>query len=183
MVVELEGGANISAINFQNLDCCPPDAAISYQWPSEQLFLFASIEEGDSYIWDFGDGTFSTERFPTHQYAATSTFNVCLTVTNACGTDIHCETLDINALSTSTLHDVASALSIFPNPTSNGFHIRLERGMLQSVRLTDALGRTVKEIAASGNASFIGTDGLSAGLYIATVVTQDGSVARRVVVE
>jgi len=88
-----------------------------------------------------------------------------------------CSILDIQE---SPLTD---ALSIFPNPTTSGFHVRLERGMLQSVRLTDALGRTVKEIAANGNASFIGTDGLSSGLYIATVVTQDGSVARRVVVE
>ncbi len=169
--------------NFQNLDCCPPDAAISYQWPGEQSLLFASIEEGDSYFWDFGDGTFSTERFPTHQYSAASTFNVCLTVTNACGTGIHCETLDFNTLSTSSLTDISPTVSIFPNPASSGFHVRLEKGALQAVHLTDALGRAVREIPANGRAVFISTEGLAPGLYVATVRTEDGMLSKRVVVE
>lgn len=169
--------------NFQNLDCCPPDATISYQWPGAETFLFASIAEGESYFWDFGDGTFSNERFPTHQYLEPSAFNVCLTVTNACGTDIHCETLDINALGTPLEEAASAALSIFPNPTSSGFHVRLERGSLQSVHLTDAIGRVVAESAVTGSAAFISTEGLTPGLYVATVRTDSGVVSKRVVVE
>jgi len=168
---------------FQNLSCCPPDAAISYQWPSGQTFLFSSIAEGTSYLWEFGDGTTSTERFPTHTYPATSIYEVCLTVTNACGTDTHCETLDINALGTSFEEAANAALSIFPNPTSNGFHLRLERGALQSVVLTDALGKAVITQPVSGQTAYIATDGLAPGLYVATVRTDGAMVHRRVVVE
>lgn len=169
--------------DFQNLGCCPPDAAISYQWPGAETFLFASIAEGDSYLWEFGDGSTSTERFPTHTYPSTSIYEVCLTVTNACGTDTHCETLDINALGTSLEEAADAALTIFPNPTSSGFHVHLERGTLQSVMLTDALGRAVMAQPASGQTAHIATDGLAPGLYVATVSTDGGMVQRRVVVE
>ncbi|MCF8258838.1 MAG: T9SS type A sorting domain-containing protein [Flavobacteriales bacterium] len=168
---------------FQNLSCCPPDAAISYQWPGEQTLLYASIAEGNSYLWDFGDGTTSTERFPTHTYPSTSTYVVCPTVTNACGTDTHCETLDINALGTSFEEAASTALSIFPNPTSNGFHLQLGRGTLQSVVLTDALGKAIIAQPASGQTAYITTDGLAAGLYMVTIRTDSGSISERVVIE
>ena len=40
-----------------------------------------------TYLWDFGDGTTSTERNPTHRYMTEDTFNVCLTVTDVNGCD------------------------------------------------------------------------------------------------
>ncbi len=46
---------------------------------------FADVSSGNgtlSYAWDFGDGTTSTVQHPTHSYANSSTYNVCLTVTN-----------------------------------------------------------------------------------------------------
>lgn len=39
------------------------------------------------WVWDFGDGTFSTEQHPVHTYTTEGTCTVCLTVTNACGCD------------------------------------------------------------------------------------------------
>ena len=44
-------------------------------------------EEGDivSYLWAFGDGSTSTQRNPTHNYATTGFYQVTLTVTDAAG--------------------------------------------------------------------------------------------------
>ncbi|WP_248722788.1 PKD domain-containing protein [Seonamhaeicola sp. ML3] len=39
----------------------------------------------DGYYWDFGDGTTSTDRNPTHTYTSTGTFNVSLYAENSCG--------------------------------------------------------------------------------------------------
>ena len=39
-----------------------------------------------SWLWDFGDGSTSTAQNPTHQYAATGTYSVSLSATNANGT-------------------------------------------------------------------------------------------------
>jgi len=38
-----------------------------------------------SYLWEFGDGTVSTETNPVHQYNKTGTYDVCLLATNAAG--------------------------------------------------------------------------------------------------
>ncbi len=50
-----------------------------------------------SYVWDFGDGSTSTFANPTHQFAATGIYNVCLLATNVAGcTDTFC--LDVPAI-------------------------------------------------------------------------------------
>ncbi|MBN8676879.1 MAG: PKD domain-containing protein [Chitinophagales bacterium] len=40
---------------------------------------------GTSFEWDFGDGGFSTDENPVHEYQEANTYTVKLTVTNACG--------------------------------------------------------------------------------------------------
>jgi len=51
---------------------------------------------GKSYAWDFGDGSTSTEKNPTHVYATVGKFTVKLTVTNEIGTNEKVETEYIN---------------------------------------------------------------------------------------
>jgi len=50
-------------------------------------FTDTSANVAQSWLWEFGDGTISTEQNPTHTYAAPGTFTVNLTVTNYKGTD------------------------------------------------------------------------------------------------
>lgn len=82
--------------NFANSDCCPPVAQIAYQHYSTHKFLFASIEEGDSYTWDFGDGATWNGRFPSTHHYNYGTYEVCLTVENDCGTSTVCETITVS---------------------------------------------------------------------------------------
>ncbi|MBL0343451.1 MAG: PKD domain-containing protein [Bacteroidetes bacterium] len=48
-----------------------------------------------TYLWDFGDGTTSTDQNPTHTYAIAGTYTVTLTVTNACGTNSTTQTITV----------------------------------------------------------------------------------------
>jgi len=50
---------------------------------------------GTTYAWDFGDGNTSTMMDPTHTYATAGTYTVCLTVTDACGTDVSCSPVTV----------------------------------------------------------------------------------------
>ncbi len=56
-----------------NEDFCPYD-----------LIPFYAVG-GSSYLWDFGDGTTSTEAFPEHAYQDTGFFPVSLIISNNCG--------------------------------------------------------------------------------------------------
>lgn len=51
-------------------------------------FTDQSTGSPTSWLWDFGDGTTSTEQNPTHTYAQTGAYTVDLTVTNAGGSDL-----------------------------------------------------------------------------------------------
>ena len=71
----------------------PPAAAFTaepiYALVGEDV-VFTNESTGDeplAFLWDFGDGTTSNERNPTHAYAAEGDYTVTLTVSNALGSD------------------------------------------------------------------------------------------------
>ncbi len=49
------------------------------------VFKSTSINKVNSYLWNFGDGTTSTEQNPTHDYASGGNYTVSLTATNDVG--------------------------------------------------------------------------------------------------
>jgi hypothetical protein len=72
-------------------------------------------------------------------------------------------------------------LSVYPNPTRNGFFIGLgEEKAIEEVQITDALGRIQ---LVSGPSKFVKTEGLTSGLYWVKVKTKEGYFRARIVVE
>ncbi len=95
-----------------------------------------------SYLWDFGDGMTSTEANPVHTYAATGTYVVTLSATNACRT--HVKTLNVGVTGVNELAE-RIGITILPNPTEGDFAVELDSRMAGNVQLTlfDAAGRKV----------------------------------------
>jgi gliding motility-associated-like protein len=55
----------------------------------------------DTYFWTFGDGHFSAEESPTHQYPDTGSYEVCLKVSTSFGCeDFACKTLNVDPFPT-----------------------------------------------------------------------------------
>jgi PKD domain/Secretion system C-terminal sorting domain len=90
---------------------------------------------GATYAWDFGDGNTSTLQNPTHTYGALGTFNACLTVTDACGTDQECQTMPIVAVGTIP-GIVGSTFTVYPNPNAGLAKVALQLPEAQAVRLS-----------------------------------------------
>lgn len=84
--------------DFQSSGCCPPLTQLNYQHNSSHGFTFSAGNDGVTYHWDFGDGSTSSERFPAlHLFPDYGSYEVCLTVTNNCGTSTKCEIVSVVA--------------------------------------------------------------------------------------
>lgn len=72
--------------------CVNPTANFTYiDNALSVLFTDASTTTGNTtFSWSFGDGNSSTQQTPTHTYSTGGTYNVCLTVSDSCGTDSLC---------------------------------------------------------------------------------------------
>jgi len=104
---------------------------------------------GDSYFWDFGDGSTSTDFSPTHLYNWTTdsavAFTVQLAVANACGSDTITYEVFIGAeVGYEELANGAS-YSIYPNPANNVVNISLNEVTSSEItyELIDLQGKIV----------------------------------------
>jgi PKD repeat protein len=100
-----------------------PSAGYSFATSGNQVtFTNTSATEAYSFSWDFGDGTFSSEASPVHNYTSAGVFNVCLIATSGCGADTVCQTVSFNC-STPLANYSSSVNSLnvnFTNTSSGG---------------------------------------------------------------
>ena len=83
---ENSGNCNLAAFKFElnsiSAVAATPSFVICLPNPVQ---FFNQSTGGDTYLWDFGDGTFSTEFNPTHTYTAVGEYTVELLVTDSQG--------------------------------------------------------------------------------------------------
>ncbi|HRC32138.1 MAG TPA: PKD domain-containing protein [Bacteroidia bacterium] len=88
---------NALVIKTDSLGCVAPAANFTWQQASlannqsgvdfTNTTLAGIIDTNATYLWNFGDNTFSTIKNPQHIYASQGTYIVTLTVTTQCGVD------------------------------------------------------------------------------------------------
>lgn len=70
-------------------------ASFSYSDTLTTVSFTSTSTHATSYLWDFGDGSFSTLQNPTYSYQQYGTYTVCLITTNDCGSDTTCKTINV----------------------------------------------------------------------------------------
>ena len=84
-------GAVLPPLDFFLCQNTPQDCMAMFFWdydPGNTLTVsFTDMSYGtyDSWLWDFGDGTTSTEANPVHTYAEEGLYEVCLTISDSAG--------------------------------------------------------------------------------------------------
>lgn len=83
-----------------------------------QIVTFTDTSTGSptSWLWDFGDGTTSSEQNPTHIYIAAGTYTVILTATNGIGS-----TTAMQSLVVASMADLTITGTVVPVPASAVF--------------------------------------------------------------
>ncbi len=146
-----------------------------------RYFYDLSHHEPAIWLWNFGDGSNSTDQSPLHQYASEGIYQVCLTVSNQYGSDTYCKTLYLGVSGTKnpTAH---SGISLFPNPAANFTRIAFSSPAPQACRaiLYDLTGHLIlsEAIAEGTNTHSIDLSSCPNGWYI-VCITDHGKVVAR----
>ena len=155
-----------------------------------------------SYLWDFGDGTTSSQQYPFHQYAIPGQYVVCLTVTgtytNTFGvgstcSDTYCDSSSVHRmaagfqmsqvnvipLSVTGIKQTEKEIGLiaFPNPIAD--ELTIEATTINENKLTfvlvDALGRLVLTGNLNNSKTTINTSNLEKGFYSLSVTNEKGN--------
>jgi len=128
--------------------------------------IFTNLSQNtDSVLWDFGDGTFSTDFNPTHTYNSINTYNTTLSVfKNGCQVDSTTQ-ISINSLS---LNESEQYFNIYPNPASDFVIIKSSIDKL-TIQIFDNNGRKVIDT----NNNKIDVSSLQNGIYFIRIITSN----------
>lgn len=139
-----------------------------------------------SYLWDFGDGTTSSEMSPTHLYADTGMYTITLTVSGPCGSDTYTQDMYANTVGIEDL-EVFGALNVYPNPNSGTFTIDMStsEGTSVAFKLTDVKGSVVWSAepgVVEGNfKQQVTLNNQAEGVYFLTITAGEHSTVRKVI--
>lgn len=133
-VTEFRNGSELSVVqrdfHFNVQACSPINIAADFivTPDSNGLFHFQNNSiNASSYLWDFGDGTTSDLKDPSHTYATGGSYTITLTVTE--------DMCDLTAQSTQTIvFDLTNVndlendfeVQIFPNPNQGDFNLKIK---------------------------------------------------------
>ena len=140
-----ECSATSNAIDIQTGSF--PSASFNNDQFLGYIVIFSNTSQnGETYLWQFGDGSSSTLQNPEHDYPLDGDYSVSLIVTNSCGNDTIIKNINVKKLlSIESLFQ--NSFLVYPNPFENEINISFEK--LNTKRLTlnifDISGKIVFE--------------------------------------
>lgn len=141
------------------------------------------------YTWYWGDGTTSTGTYPSHTYAQSGTYNICLAMTatgggamcsdSFCAVQIVARMKGANAIHSITILDpnapnginnliASSKLNVYPNPASSELNIEVKGEKIEAVKITSINGQIMNSEFVANK---ININNLSSNVYFIEVKT------------
>jgi PKD repeat protein len=168
--------------------CALPVAAFNANNVSLGLVDFTDQSTGGtSWLWTFGDGGTSTLQNPSHTYTTNGTYQVCLSVTDACGTDSTCTSVTVIVIGLSD--GMRGTWSVSPIPAHDLLVLTAQdapAGALR-MRLMNTLGQLLMErtLAHQGGnlQERLDVNALPKGIYYLEVRGEAGSFVAKVIKE
>lgn len=174
-----------------------PDPSTANNWT---LYNYSTGSSASTYYWDFGDGTTSTLSNPSHTYAVTGNYYVCLTVSDSACSDTFCDSAFFNrgeiGAGVKSLNVIKANVgikeidpqinfSIYPNPAESELTISFANNNLEKtlISIYDVMGRIVSPEKSQIQNTIINVDisNLTPGIYLLKVVDGGRTTTKRFV--
>jgi len=125
-------------------------------------------ENASSWIWDFGDDQTSTLQNPTHTYLTSDTYQVQLTVTNACGSHSVSQSVEVHV---NAISNCASKFSIHPNPTPGPVYLTRLSGN-EKIELRALSGQVITTMQPNQTDCLIDLTSLPDAAYVLRIISE-----------
>ncbi|MEM7659077.1 MAG: PKD domain-containing protein, partial [Bacteroidota bacterium] len=141
----------------------------------------------ESWLWDFGDGTTSTEQSPVHMYADTGVYEVSLQITGPEGcTDALIKTITVIPRPTAVDNWlIDEALTVYPNPGTGLFQVVMPQAASGSLQLqvVNHMGQLVSrtQIPANEGKQLLDLSDQAAGVYLIRLIGEQQRYQTRLI--
>ena len=139
----------------------------------------------DNILWNFGDGTTSTQPNTTHtfDFNVQNSYTVVLTAYKNCKEHHKLITITQSELSTADF-EINTAFNIYPNPTLGTIYIDKNNGeTIKSVKIYDVIGKQISANLYTISSTFEQIDirNLSAGIYLLQIDLGTHQINKKIV--
>ncbi|MEX2483409.1 MAG: S8 family serine peptidase [Brumimicrobium sp.] len=138
--------------------------------------FFNTSSNASTFEWDFGDGNTSTDFNPTHTYANSGTYTVCLTAYSDCDESTICQDIEVDK-DISNLMDSQQKLGItvYPNPANKELNFKIESNKAHRIVMYDATGKVITTKTVTDEISTINLHKFNSGLYFYHIKDENGN--------
>jgi len=156
--------------------------------------LVTNLSSGNNlkYLWDFGDGSSSTDSFPTHIYSTIGSYNLCLSVTDTltnctytfCDSTIILKatgikyinlfTTSIGFIESNKMNDIF----IYPNPSKDYFVLEIGESKKVNVIITDIKGNVMYNQNATTDKLNINVSNWAKSIYFIRVQSNNSIIGK-----
>jgi hypothetical protein len=190
----------IDSVNFCSDSTCHTfttgGCTADFTWVDSVGYVFfvsnSTLGNDGVYFWDFGDGNYSTQQYPSNNYAFNGLYQVCLTVydsmQNICDSTCHFVMATTVAAAIEENTAGITGLSFYPNPAdaSATFSFQLLQAGNVNIAVLDIYGREISNQQtrySSGKQQVtIATESFAAGAYIVQISMGGQSVQSRLII-
>ena len=155
----------------------PVKAGFNIHNDNSLIVYFNNISENaNSYYWDFGDGNFSEEMSPCHEYSSNGEYTVTLIAKDICN---HADTVSdfINLNFIGTYEEANGSFNIYPNPSDGIFIVESRNFLLEKYKISIySMSGNIMKTFSSNNSLIqkIDLTDLSSGIYKIVFVSDKG---------
>ena len=163
--------------NLNTPSLLPPISFAIENMGSEVVFDNLSPNQTEGlYLWNFGDGSTSTETSPTHTYATEGNYLVTLTATVCGETSVTSQfintTIGIESLTNNFIR-------LYPNPVQEVLKVEVQSVGASLLLLYDVTGKLVQQTALNTSSERVPLPSLPAGMYLCIIQSGQGEVLLR----
>ena len=158
---------------------CSFDEEINPLNPAQIQFTTSGAKDS-KYLWNFGDGTYSTDQNPVHTFKTAGKYNVNLHVVSTRTKAHAAKNIQVGILSSSINNESFNSLKVVPANSEGLFNVELDNNSNSIVNVYNTNGQLIKSIEQNSKIFQLDLSNFTRGIYIVNVECQNNKYQAKI---